>query len=94
MSKDNPKGKIVSVVGVVADVYFANHIPETYSAIETMIDGHKVVLEVQSHLGGGVVRTVAMTSTEGMYTGLEAVDTMNPIYVPVGEAVLGHPVEN
>ena len=89
MSKDNPKGKIVMVVGVVADVYFANHIPETYSAIEVMVDDRKVVLEVQAHLGGGVVRTVAMTSTDGMFSGMEAVDTMNPISVPVGEAVLG-----
>ncbi len=90
MSKqDTPKGKIVSVVGVVADVYFANHIPETYSAIEVKVDERKVVLEVQSHLGGGVVRAVAMTSTEGMFSGMEAIDTGNPISVPVGDAVLG-----
>ena len=50
-NKDNPKGKIVSIVGVVADVYFANHIPETYSAVEVMVEDRKVVLEVQSHLG-------------------------------------------
>lgn len=88
-TKDNPKGKVVAVVGVVADVYFANHIPDTYSAIEVMVDSQKVVLEVQAHLGGGVVRTVAMTSTDGMYSGMEAVDTKAPISVPVGEAVLG-----
>ena len=90
MSKENnPKGKVVSIVGVVADIYFANHIPETYSAIEVMVDDRKIVLEVQSHLGGGVVRAVAMTSTDGMYSGMEAVDTKNSISVPVGEAVLG-----
>ena len=50
--KDLPKGKVVSVVGVVADVYFADHIPQTYSAIEVRVEGQKVVLEVQSHLGG------------------------------------------
>ena len=88
-TKDNPKGKVVAVVGVVADVYFANHIPDTYSAIEVMVGKEKVVLEVQAHLGGGVVRTVAMTSTDGMYSGMEAVDTKAPISVPVGEAVLG-----
>ena len=91
MSKqDLPKGKVVSIVGVVADVYFVDHIPETYSAIEvTPEGGNKVVLEVQSHLGGGVVRAVSMTSTEGMYSGMEAVDTKEPISVPVGDAVLG-----
>lgn len=88
-SKDLPQGKVVSVVGVVADVYFADHIPETYSALEVMVEKQRVVLEVQSHLGGGVVRTVAMTSTDGMFSGMEAVDTLNPISVPVGEAVLG-----
>ena len=88
-TKDNPKGKVVAVVGVVADVYFANHIPDTYSAIEVMVGKEKVVLEVQAHLGGGVVRTVAMTSTDGMYSGMEAVDTKAPISVPVGDAVLG-----
>lgn len=89
-TKDFPKGKIVAVVGVVADVYFADHIPETYSAIEVMVDKKsKVVLEVQSHLGGGVVRTVAMTSTDGLFCGMEALDTKQPISVPVGDAVLG-----
>ncbi len=88
-TKDLPKGKVVSIVGVVADVYFSNHIPETYSAIEVMVNKRKIVLEVQSHLGGGVVRSVAMTSTDGMFSGMEATDTMNPISVPVGEAVLG-----
>lgn len=88
-TKDYPKGKVVSVVGVVADVYFADHIPETYSAIQVMVNDQKIVLEVQSHMGSGVVRTVAMTSTDGMYSGMEAVDTKMPISVPVGDAVLG-----
>lgn len=85
-----PKGKIVAVVGVVADVYFADHIPETYSAIQVKKeDGSTLVLEVQAHLGGGVVRTVAMSGTDGLYTGQEAWDTKAPISVPVGNAVLG-----
>lgn len=88
-NQDYPKGKVVSVVGVVADVYFADHIPETYSAIEVKVADQKVVLEVQSHLGGGVVRTVSMTSTDGMFSGMEAMDTKAPISVPVGDAVLG-----
>ncbi len=88
-NKDYPKGKVVSVVGVVADVYFTDHIPETYSAIQVMVNDQKIVLEVQSHMGSGVVRTVAMTSTDGMYSGMEAIDTKMPISVPVGDAVLG-----
>ncbi len=88
-NKENPKGKVVSIVGVVADIYFADHIPQTYSSIEVMVEAKKVVLEVQSHLGAGVVRTVAMTSTDGMFSGMEAIDTQVPISVPVGEAVLG-----
>ena len=88
--KDYPKGKIVSVVGVVADVYFADHIPETYSALQVKKeDGSHLVLEVQAHLGAGVVRTVSMSSTDGLYTGQEVLDTLAPISVPVGEAVLG-----
>ena len=87
---DYPKGKIVSLVGVVVDVYFIDHIPETYSALHvTQENGKTLVLEVQAHLGGGVVRSVAMSSTDGLYAGQEVLDTKAPISVPVGEAVLG-----
>ena len=87
---DYPKGKIVGLVGVVVDVYFIDHIPETYSALEIKKeDGSTIVLEVQAHLGGGVVRSVSMSSTDGLYAGQEVIDTKAPISVPVGEAVLG-----
>lgn len=87
---DYPKGKIVRLVGVVVDVYFIDHIPETYSALKIQKeDDSVIVLEVQAHLGGGVVRAVSMSSTDGLYAGQEVFDTKAPISVPVGEAVLG-----
>lgn len=85
-----PKGKIVRIVGVVVDVYFTDHIPDTYSALEVKQDGGStVVLEVQAHLGGGSVRTVSMSTTDGLYIGQEVIDTKAPISVPVGQATLG-----
>lgn len=80
-----PKGKIVRVIGVVVDVYFEDHIPDTYSALKV---GH-VVLEVQSHIGAGVVRCISMTTTDGLFCGQEVVDTQKPIQAPVGTQVLG-----
>jgi F-type H+-transporting ATPase subunit beta len=89
-TKTNPVGKIVSVIGVVADVYFMDHIPETYNALTLKKEnGEILTLEVQSHLGAGVVRTIAMSTTDGLYVGQEVVDTLSPITAPVGEKVLG-----
>ena len=64
-------GKIVQVIGPVVDVKFdEENVPKIYQALTTSFEvggeSHKVVLEVQQHLGEGVVRTVAMTSTEGV----------------------------
>lgn len=87
---DLPKGKIARIVGVVVDVYFTDHIPDTYSALEVEgPNGNKVVLEVQAHLGGGAVRTVSMTTTDGLAVGDEVIDTKAPISVPVGPNTLG-----
>ncbi|MBD3270685.1 F0F1 ATP synthase subunit beta, partial [Candidatus Peregrinibacteria bacterium] len=84
--KDNlPKGKIVKIIGVVVDAYFSDHIPERYNALQV----DDLILEVQSHLGGGVVRTIAMSTTDGLYCGKEVVDTKHPIQTPVGKEVLG-----
>ena len=87
-------GKIVQVLGAVVDVQFDNDkMPEIYQALE--IDTSKggetsrLVLEVQQHLGDGRVRTVAMSSTEGLVRGADVKDTGGPISVPVGEGVLG-----
>lgn len=84
-----PVGSVVRAVGVVVDAHFPDHIPEKYAALETEINGEKLVLEVQAHVGQNIVRTVAMSSTEGLVAGQEVRDTGNPIMTPVGEAVLG-----
>jgi F-type H+-transporting ATPase subunit beta len=80
-----PQGKIVKIVGVVVDVYFAEHIPDRYSALKV----EDTVLEVQAHLGGGIVRTISMSTTDGLYCGQEVLDTLSPIVTPVGKEVLG-----
>jgi len=87
-------GKIVQVIGAVVDAAFpADSVPEIFDAITIAyeIDGNtkNLTLEVQQHLGDGLVRAVAMTSTDGLVRGMEVVGTGAPISVPVGEAVLG-----
>ena len=86
-SKSN--GKITQVTGAVVDVQFQGELPEILNALETDNNGQKLVLEVASHLGENIVRTIAMDSTEGLVRGQEVKDTGNPIKVPVGEATLG-----
>lgn len=87
-------GKILQVIGPVVDVQFAeNALPSIYQAltIDFTVSGEsqKLTLEVQAHLGEGVVRAVAMSSTEGLKRDMEVTDTGAPISVPVGEGVLG-----
>ena len=88
-------GTIVQVIGPVVDVDFSatGTLPPIYTAleIEYIVNGgnHKVVLEVQQHLGEGWVRAIAMSTTEGLKRGLKVTDTGAPISVPVGEGVLG-----
>jgi F-type H+-transporting ATPase subunit beta len=89
------KGKIVQVIGPVVDVQFSEDaMPDIYSALIVKYkigDNEEVslTLEVQQHLGDGIVRTVAMSSSEGLVRGLDVEDTGSPIQVPVGEEVLG-----
>ena len=88
------KGKITQIIGAVVDVQFdEKNMPPIYQAlrINYKVQGAdtSLVLEVQQHLGEGVVRAVAMSSTEGLVRGLEVEDTGAPISVPVGEGVLG-----
>src|SRR5256712_670141 len=87
------KGKIVQVIGPVVDVEFPETPPAIYNAltIDYTVQGQptKLTLEVEQHLGDNWVRTVAMSSTEGLKRGFEVVDTGAPISMPVGEGVMG-----
>ncbi|MGB0370562.1 MAG: F0F1 ATP synthase subunit beta [Opitutales bacterium] len=87
-------GKIIQVIGAVVDAQFnEQNLPAIYDAVEVNyeVNGEatKLVLEVQQHLGGSVVRAVAMSSTEGLVRGMDIIATGAPISVPVGEKVLG-----
>lgn len=87
-------GKIVQIIGPVVDVQFDKEsMPAIYQAltIEFTLEGkkQKITLEVQQHLGEGMVRAIAMSSTEGLVRGMPVTDTGSPITVPVGEGVLG-----
>lgn len=85
-------GKIVQIMGAVVDVEFASDaLPEIYSAIKVTAPEQEInlTLEVAQHLGNNTVRCVAMSSTDGLQRGMEAVDTGAPITVPVGPATLG-----
>ena len=84
-------GRVVQVMGPVVDVSFAGgRLPRTYDALEIAREGgQRLVLEVEQDLGNGVVRTIAMDSTDGLRRGDEAVNTGQPITVPVGEVTLG-----
>ncbi|MFZ4648233.1 MAG: F0F1 ATP synthase subunit beta [Patescibacteria group bacterium] len=82
-------GIIRQVIGVVVDVYFPEHLPEIYYALEINNDGKKLVLEVEQHTGANMVRCIAMGSTDGLKRGTEVIDTGAPISVPVGKETLG-----
>jgi F-type H+-transporting ATPase subunit beta len=86
-------GTIVRIVGPVVDVKFEHDVPGVYNALNVEADtpiGHiSTVLEVESELSGGVVRTVAMSSTDGMQRGLKVTDTGRPMMMPVGVSTLG-----
>ena len=87
-------GRIVRIVGPVVDVEFApTEMPAIYNALvvdgDTAIGHVHTILEVQSHLGGDMVRCVSMTSTDGMTRGLKALDTGSPMCMPVGPQTLG-----
>ncbi|RAP33358.1 F0F1 ATP synthase subunit beta [Candidatus Marinamargulisbacteria bacterium SCGC AG-439-L15] len=85
------KGTIVQVIGPVVDFKFPRgHLPEQGNAITLEREGEKpLVLETMQHLGDEVVRTVAMSSTDGLVRNMEATDTGAPIMVPVGKETLG-----
>ena len=85
------KGIIKKIIGPVIDVEFSEgiNLPDIYTALEVNKEGKKIILEVEQHLGGGVVRAVAMDTTDGLSRGMEVVNTGAPISVPVGKVTLG-----
>ncbi len=83
-------GHISQIISVVIDVTFKDEVPGIFNALEVKTDGGEViVLEIQQHLGGKQVRTIAMGSTDGLRRDMEVVDTGKPISVPAGEKALG-----
>ena len=83
-------GKVVQVIGPVLDVEFEpEHLPELYNAITVAVGDGRLVAEVEQHIGRNQVRAVAMSSTDGVVRGMDAVDTGQPITVPVGKPALG-----
>ncbi|MDB6037119.1 MAG: synthase subunit beta, partial [Verrucomicrobiales bacterium] len=87
------KGKIVQVIGPVVDVEFGENLPAIFHAltVDFTVGGQttKLTLEVQQHLGDNWVRSVAMSTTEGLKRGYEVTDTGKPISMPVGVGVMG-----
>ncbi len=84
------KGKIVQVMGTVVDAEFPpDALPELYNAVELDIQGQRLVLEVEQHVGNNWVRCLAMGPTDGLARGTEVVDTGKAITVPVGKGTLG-----
>ncbi|MEK9678048.1 MAG: F0F1 ATP synthase subunit beta [Rhodospirillaceae bacterium] len=88
MAKNNV-GTISQVMGAVVDVKFDGDLPEILNALEVDNNGNRLVLEVAQHLGESQVRTIAMDTTDGLVRGQEAVDTGEPIMMPVGPETLG-----
>ena len=95
-------GKVVQIIGPVLDIRFeSGHLPDLLSAIEIEYEGRKIVCEVASQMGDDVVRCIAMSATDGLPRGIDAVDTGSGITVPVGRQtlgrifnLLGEPVDN
>ena len=99
---ENHIGKVIQVTGPVLDIrYKEGELPDLHNAIEIKIDDRKLIAEVAQQVGDDVVRCVAMSSTDGLVRGADAVDTGSPITVPVGDEclgrifnLLGDPVDN
>ncbi|MBR5368668.1 MAG: F0F1 ATP synthase subunit beta [Lachnospiraceae bacterium] len=99
---DKHIGRVVQVTGPVLDIRFEpDELPALLNAVEINYEGRKLVAEVAQQIGDNTVRCIAMNSTDGLVRGIEAVDTGDPIKVPVGEAclgrvfnLLGDPVDN
>jgi F-type H+-transporting ATPase subunit beta len=96
------KGKVAQVIGTVVDIEFPpDELPALFNAIDITSHGVKLVLEVQGHIGNNWVRCLALSPTDGLERGVEAIDTGAALAVPVGKAtlgrlfnVLGEPIDN
>jgi F-type H+-transporting ATPase subunit beta len=87
---DQNKGRIKQVIGPVVDIEFSeDNLPELLNAVEIKMNDKTIVVEVAQHTGDNTVRCISMDSTDGFVRGMEAVDTGEPISVPVGEVTLG-----
>ena len=87
---NNNKGTVIQVMGPVLDICFPDeNLPQLLTAIEIPNGEQTIVAEVAQHIGDNVVRCIAMSSTDGLQRGAEAVNTGTSISVPVGEACLG-----
>ena len=84
------KGKIHQIIGPVIDIKFnENEMPELLNAVKIDFEGKTIVTEVAQHMGDDVARCVALSSTDGLKRGMEAIDTGAPITISVGKEVLG-----
>jgi len=96
------KGKVVQVIGTVVDIEFPpDELPALYNAVEIATDSGKITLEAQEHIGNNWVRCLALSPTDGLQRGSEALDTGKALSVPVGKAtlgrlfsVMGEPIDN
>ena len=89
MSNPNT-GKIIKVIGPVIDIKFeSGHLPRLLNALEIQNGKRKLVVEAAQHVGDNIVRCIAMSSTDGLVRGMDAVDTGKSITVPVGPQTLG-----
>ena len=89
MSENKHIGYVSQVIGPVIDVRFDDELPNILNAIEITFGGKKLTAEVSAHVGDNIVRCIAMSSTDGLVRGTEAVDTGRGITVPVGPQTLG-----
>lgn len=83
------EGFIKQIIGPVVDVEFPKKLPAVYEALIVEQDNKKIVLEVQQHLGGNIVRTIAMSSTDGLRRNQKVIACGAPIQTPVGKGTLG-----
>jgi F-type H+-transporting ATPase subunit beta len=81
-------GKITQIIGPVVDIEF-KRLPQIYNALEVKKNDEELILEVEQHLGGNLVRAVALGPTDGLSRAQEVLDTGKPISVPVGKETLG-----